>query len=143
MSDELWEFGIVHGEVDTVAASDLVEDIESTSTSDAFEFVRAICDGLEFHQDESRHDQSVVKDIGFGEFSEASIDDAAGVENEGFDPFEVSCELDIRDNESKIVFGLKKNADASVAEGDQDSERDVGAVGICPLVREERGESER
>ena len=106
LTRKLRKFRVVHREVDAFGSPDPIENVQSSPATNPLEFVGTVCDGLEFHQHKTGHDQTVVEDVGFGKLRKPPVDDAARVEHQWLDPLKVPCEFHVGDHETKVVLGL-------------------------------------
>ena len=121
----LRKFTLVNGEVDVRFVSEFIQHIEPTSPSCAPHFIRTVGDGLKFGQNAPRHNQLCIENSRIHHVSDSAINDDARVENQWPNTFDLFGELDIWNNESKIVLRLNEHRDTDVTDSNRDQQLDV------------------
>ena len=117
LSLQLWKVSIENLQVHRLIGPQAVQNVQTPPTTGPFQLVTAVGDRLQFREGESRQDQLIVKHSGRDEVGDPAIDDDAGVEDQGLEPFDLPNELDVRNQEPKIVLRLQQNTGTHV---DQD-----------------------
>ena len=102
----------------------LVEHVESPSSTDTPVLVVAVGDVLDFLENERGHDQLRGDDLCLGHVGDPPVDQGAAVQHQWPAPLEFARKLDVGDHEPKIVLGLQQERDADVAEDQRGEQLD-------------------
>ena len=125
LAGKLGKLAVIHHEIQAFASAQSIQDIKTPAAANTTQFIGTVRNGLQLEQDEARHHQLAIQNARLRKFGKSSVNDTARIQDQRLDPLEVARKLHVRDDESKVIFGLKQQADAGVAKNRHRRERNI------------------